>query len=207
MTIIYFIEGVTCSGKSDELFRVENKKDGARPHEFARESELYSFLDDWAQFKPVFIPETFTNPETGIVDRQTDLFHNMLESFLRRVFRNDCAKNIRILADYSPFGCIPFTSALATFHNNGALHYSAQYMKDVLNLLLKSGIDLRLQRYLRTSPDEVIDRMKRRNRKGDAEIAGIPLIKDFFSVLCSEYDRFFMNDLQMTSERRVIHIT
>jgi len=152
--MIYFIEGCTCAGKSTLVKQI-----------LSGEKKLGDYnVSDWIH-APKHTPEPM-NDNTSIVDRQFYVFTSFVSQFLAMI-----ATGKNYLADFSPWGVIPFSLAylkLVKGEERQRLLEQTERQNDFLIDLTKMYDEqLKCISYLKADAAVIKERLKNRRRAGD----------------------------------------
>jgi hypothetical protein len=166
--MLLFVEGCTCSGKS---------------------TFCQKFLNDTSNLcimAPKHTPDIIANENP--LARQIRVFKAYMENFQNLV--NEEPDKF-YLADYSPAGVIPFSLALAKTTTDLDLRKKIQLHAIMCttqwNLFYTQNQQkIQFLQYCQCEPEEIIKRLKQRNRLGDSAWK-----ESFIYALVKEYDDFF----------------
>lgn len=172
--MIYYIEGIMCSGKTTLAKKLEHEA---------------GYI-----ISPEPTPAPFSE-STSIVNRQNNIFNTYIEHFDHLI-----DSSTSFLCDYSPFGVLPFELALSEWSllqgntdDYINLHRAAIAHQSFLNQKKKQWGDSCIQLgYLTIEEDVIIKRLQQRNRTGDSDWPC-----DFIKILKHKYDWYFINGQQV----------
>ena len=167
--MIYYIEGCTCAGKST----------------FAKKIAIEKGLPLAPEHTPAPLSET-----PSIVERQQILFADFVSQFTFMI-----ASKKDYIADFSPWGVIPFSTAYASFlklkdsaSKEAFMLLDLAYRQHTFMKEFKNTFKEHLTciNYLKADAEIIWTRLADRNRKGDDCWK-----KDFIEILVENYNQYF----------------
>lgn len=167
--MIYFIEGCTCAGKSTLAKQIIEEKQ--------------------IPLAPEHTPAPL-NETPSIVERQQLLFADFVSQFTSMI-----ASKKDYVADFSPWGVIPFSMAYASFlKKNDPQNKEADLLQDMAFQQHKFMLEFKATfkehltclKYLQGDSNVIWARLADRNRKGDNCWQ-----REFIEILVIQYNKYF----------------